>query len=68
MRLRELVRKMLRSDPEKRPSALEILEDEWVVEGHPAGRVYNTEEASEAAYYANTVTANELEACQVGIQ
>ena len=67
VRVRVLVRKMLHSDPKKRPSALEILEDEWVVEGHPKDRTCNTEEAGEAAYSENTLASNELEVCQVGI-
>ena len=66
-RVRELVRKMLKSDPRTRPSALEILEDEWVVEGHPKDIMCDTEEAGEAAYSESTLASNELEVCQVSI-
>ena len=64
---RALLWKMMRGDPKQRPTALEILEEEWVVEGHPEGRLCDPEEKGEAAY-TGTLASNELDVVQVELK
>ena len=61
---RRLLWRMMHSDPKKRPTAADVLDDPWVAAGHPVGpgRLCETGEAA----YTGTLASNELEVCQVG--